>query len=512
MPGEFVLPARRRPSMQGAARFRFLNEVRDLDGRKGWNDPAAPKLWLYNLHYFDDLNARDAAARRKWHAALIDRWIAENPPGEGVGWEPFPTALRIVNWVKWTLAGGDLSRAALESLAVQARWLARRLETHLLGNHLFANAKALVFAGVFFEGAEADRWFARGLEILRREVPEQILADGGHFERSPMYHALILEDLLDLVNLARACAGDSGPPVCMPVREWEDAAVRMLAWLFAMCHPDGEIALFNDAAVGIAPSPRELNDYAARLGLLAPPGPRDGVTHLAESGYVRFQDKDVVALLDVAPLGPDYLPGHGHADTLAFELSIHGERLLVDTGTSQYGECPERLFQRGTAAHNTVVVDEADSSEVWKSFRVARRAHPFDLRIEESNESASVECAHDGYRRLPGRVVHRRRWIFGSGRLRVEDALEGRFGSAEACFLLHPSVPEASKDSIVPGSSFDCGSWRLPGGRPVRWRVEGGGARFERASYHPEFGMSLETVRLVVPFAGPRAAFEIEWG
>jgi uncharacterized heparinase superfamily protein len=118
----------------------------------------------------------------------------------------------------------------------------------------------------------------------------------------------------------------------------------------------------------------ELDAYAQRLGLFSGVSPRDGVTHLSESGYVRFQKEDVVALLDVAPLGPDYLPGHGHADTLSFEMSLNGRRVLVDTGTSRYDECPGRLFQRGTAAHNTVVVDDADSSEVWGSFRVAHRA------------------------------------------------------------------------------------------------------------------------------------------
>ena len=81
--------------------------------------------------------------------------------------------------------------------------LEKRIESHLLGNHLFANAKALVFAGTYFSGAEADRWLNRGISILEREIPEQILLDGGHFELSTMYHALIFEDLLDLCNLLK---------------------------------------------------------------------------------------------------------------------------------------------------------------------------------------------------------------------------------------------------------------------------------------------------------------------
>lgn len=143
--------------------------------------------------------------------------------------------------------------------------MSRRLEYHLLGNHLLANAKALVFAGLFFSGGQADSWLRKGLKLLRAQLPEQILADGGHFERSPMYHAIILEDLLDLVNLAETYGHGAA--------DWRTVVQRMLRWLNAMSHPDGGIAFFNDAAFGIAPTLAELADYARRLGVSLPPIP-----------------------------------------------------------------------------------------------------------------------------------------------------------------------------------------------------------------------------------------------
>jgi uncharacterized heparinase superfamily protein len=496
--------------MVGKARFRFLNEVRDLDGAASWNDPGTRRLWLYNLHYFDDLNAEGAGARREWHLALIRRWIAENPCAEGSGWEPYPTSLRIVNWIKWALGGGRLSEEAVRSLAIQARHLARNVEYHLLGNHLFANGKALVFAGLFFQGKEADGWRGQGLKILRKEVPEQVLEDGGHFERSPMYHSLVLEDLLDLVNLSWTFPGAFGGRAALPGM-WMEAAGRMLRWLRAMRHPDGEIVLFNDAAFGIAPSPATLEKYAARLGFDPVPDPGEGVTRLPGSGYVRVRSRESVVFLDAAPLGPDYLPGHGHADTLSFEWSLHGHRLLVDTGASLYDAGPERLHQRGTKAHNTVVVDGEDSSEVWCSFRVARRARPFGLSIAESDGIVEVACSHDGYRRLPGKVVHRRTWKIGSNRLRIEDALEGRFRIAWSRFLLHPAVAEASEAQGLLRSGMSEGEWALPSGRRVKWRVEIGEGRFEPATYHPEFGLEQDTVRLAVVFPHNRNAVELTW-
>ncbi|MEA3274703.1 MAG: heparinase II/III family protein [Pseudomonadota bacterium] len=180
--------------------FRFLNIEGELHGRESWNDTRRDKLWLYNLHYFDFLHSGEGDAGAQ--AGIIKRWIGDNPPVGGNGWEPYPLSLRIVNWTKWHLSGNALDGEAIHSLAVQARYLAKRLEWHLLGNHLFANAKALVFAGVFFEGEEADAWLGKGLRILGEQAPEQVLEDGGHFELSPMYHGIVLEDLLDLVNLA----------------------------------------------------------------------------------------------------------------------------------------------------------------------------------------------------------------------------------------------------------------------------------------------------------------------
>jgi len=497
-PGPWQSPAQRRQSQLGPESSRFLNETRSL--AEGWDNPAAPKLWRYNLHYFDDLNAEDAGSRLGWHVPLLTRWVAEHPPGAGnSGWEPYPTSLRIVNWIKWDRAGHPLPPDALHSLAVQARWLDARLEYHLLGNHLFANAKALVFAGSFFAGAEADHWRRRGLQILAREIPEQLLRDGGQFELSPMYQALALEDLLDLVNILLS----TGEPV---PNAWHATVAAMLDWLAAMSHPDGEIAFFNDAATGTAPSPAQLQHYAERLGYPARPAPEPGYQHLADSGYIRLAGNDAVALLDVARLGPDYLPGHAHADTLSFELSLHGRRCIVNSGTSVYGVGPERLRQRGTAAHNTVEIDGQNSSEVWSGFRVARRASPTGLAIDQQLGGWVVACSHDGYRWLAGRPRHRRRWTFGVHALAIADEVTGPFGRAVAAFHFHPEL------TPVPSADVGTGKLKRDDKVALRWQVSQGRAHLEPATWHPEFGLSLATHRLVVELVGNASEVTFSWG
>lgn len=506
--GAWQPPARRASSMRAADRFCFLNHEHSLPRAGGWNDPTLEKLWLYNLHYFDDLNATGAATRAPWHLALMQRWVAENPPTAGNGWEPYPTSLRMVNWVKWALAGHSLPAACMQSLAVQARWLAARMEWHLLGNHLFANAKALVFAGLFFEGPEARKWLATGLGVIAKQLPEQVLPDGGHFERSTMYHALFLEDLLDLVNAAAAWPGQID---AAHTAAWREAAGKMLEWLQGLLHPDGQIAFFNDAALGIAPEPAALREYAQRLGLEVRTQELPQtlcLRHWPSSGYVRLSSPQAVALLDVAAVGPDYLPGHAHADTLSFELSVAGQRVVVNGGTSCYGLGSARAHERSTRAHSTVEVARQDSSEVWSAFRVARRAYPFDFELTQNPDRVWVACSHDGYRRLPGNPVHRRGWSMDSDSLTVSDTVsdkpDGCGHRAVARFVLHPA---ARVTQAGPGE------WRvtLPRGREVGMKLEHGCGHLEPALYAPEFGKTVETQCVTVDLAGGRSVMRLSW-
>lgn len=470
-----------------------MNQSGHLD-ELGWDGLQREKLWRYNQHYFDDLNAQDAADRMAWHTSLMNDWVANNPPGQGNGWEPYPLSLRVVNWVKWALGGAALPPVAQHSLAVQVRWLTGRLEHHLLGNHLFANAKALVMAGLVFHGPEADAWLDKGLCILKREVREQMLSDGGHFERSTMYHALALEDMLDLVNATQCFANRLSPAQRRQVADWPQRASTLHDWLLTMCHPDGEISLFNDAAFDIAPSVAELDRYARRVLVGVAPKVPSPLVQLRESGYVRLVRGPAVALLDVAPVGPDYLPGHAHADTLSFELSVGTQRVLVNSGTSRYGSSAERLRQRGTAAHNTVVVNGQDSSEVWGGFRVARRAYPLGLNIQQSADANATEvrCSHNGYARLKGKPTHHRTWRLDAYGLTVTDRVEGPHQSAEARFHFHPAV------QVQIGPSQTEGSATLPDGTVMTWHLDRGQARLDAGTWHPRFGHVEPNVCLVV--------------
>jgi len=483
--------------MFGCDTFQFLNQTNSIKELADWNNDSLDKLWLYNLHYFDDLNAIDSGKRTEWHDSLIQKWIEENPPGYGNGWEPYPSSLRIVNWIKWSLSGGGLNQKFLHSLAIQVRCLNQNLEYHILGNHLFSNAKALIFAGLYFQGPEAEKWYKTGISIFNKELQEQVLSDGGNFELSPMYHAIFLEDLLDIVNIHQSFKKQSPHDIINKI-------THMFDWLRVMSHPDGEVSFFNDSAIGIAPNLIELEKYAERLTISLSKKVEDTV-HLQESGYIQVQEKDLFMLLDVACVGPSYIPGHAHADTLSFELSLFDKRVVVNSGISCYGSSAERLRQRGTHAHNTVVINGENSSEVWSGFRVARRAKPFDLNINKSKDRLQVSCSHDGYKRLKGSPVHTRKWEISSNQLIVNDVVTGNFQQAEARYHFHPDVTielnEVGKEGVV----------YLRNNNKVYFEVQSGSMCIIDSTYHPEFGLSEDNKCLVLNFDSNQSKLRFFW-
>jgi uncharacterized heparinase superfamily protein len=490
---------RRKQSLFEGGRARFLEVERNVQDPEDWCNERPGMLWLYNLHYFDDLMSPTDGdqERRNLQEQWMLRWILQNSQGSKPGWDPYPTALRLVNWVRASLEGFELSAAALDSMALQAQHLSKRLEYHLLANHLLADAKGLIFAGLFLQGAAADRWFKIGMRLAKKEIREQILADGGHYERSPMYNGVIHEDLLDLIQILQVY--DRRVP-----KKWLKKAQEMGAWSRTMLHPDMDIPFFNDAAFGIAASYENRLAYATELGIEAPLEPQDGIHALKASGYYRLQQGDFVVIADAAEVGPKYQPGHAHADTLSFEMSWRGQRVFVNTGTSRYGKGKQRDYERSTAAHNTVCLNDLDSSEVWGGFRVARRAKVFNIETtdRESTEvipSIRLTASHDGYAKLPGKPIHQRSWAVGPEHVVVEDLIESEdtWDTAVASLQLAPGV----RAERISSTQYEL---EIPGAGGLVVVAEGGTIAIEDSKYSHHFGMMEDTRTLRIKMKGEK--------
>lgn len=402
--------------------FSFLNNRQHLGWLPSWDCDHLPKLWQYNLHYFEFLWILKYEQAKQ----LVLDWIFNHQlaPGQ-VGWQPYPTSLRLINWCSVFFgkyrqeiqADEDFLNKLWASVYIQAEWLWKHLETHLLGNHLFENVAALAFAGSCFPGPAAANWLRVGMSILTREIHAQILEDGMHFELSPMYHCRITYLLAMLYSTGNERIVDL---VSKPLKKTIEA-------LGCTTCPDGQIALLNDSAFAIYNGPRQLESYVKELfggdnrNIQGAAGPFS----LPEAGYYGYKDgAGTYVICDAGPIGPAYIPGHAHADMFSFELSLNGFRVIVDSGVCDYEPGSMRQYCRSTRAHNTVEIDGQDQCEMWGVFRVGRRGHPKDVNWKAFNDGFHLSGWHDGYKRLKGKPIHRRDFYwFNSGRLTIKDRI-----------------------------------------------------------------------------------------
>jgi uncharacterized heparinase superfamily protein len=376
-----------------------------------WHDAAIPRLQRFHLHYFDYATAAGAAAFQQWARS----WMRGNERLRGDGWHPYTVSRRVVNWLH---AAGvfdldpEFRRELLRSTYAQLRFLARNLERDVRGNHLIANLRALVCGAVCFAGEEPRRWRDAAMRLLEAEVAEQVLPDGGHFERNPGYHVAVLRDLDDVARWLGA-----GAPAWL-----RDAIARMVAFRDAIVTPAGTPPLLKDTTLdGTAPLP----------------APRtDGVAFLRDSGFVVIRERGDYAIVDAGAPCPEYLPAHAHADLFSYELWLGGKPFVVDSGVFTYEAGEWRDFFRSTRAHNTVEVASENPTEVWAAFRAARRAMPFDVRVGRDGDAVVIEGSHGGYRRLRVPVTHRRKFVWSPDALTITDELTGR-GATAAVSRIH---------------------------------------------------------------------------
>ena len=432
--------------------FNFYGETGNIL-EIGWWGGEKDKLWRFNQHYFNDLNSTESYKRTDWHKDLIQDWIKHNHSKYSIGLDAYPMSLRIVNWIKWDLRKRNLNSEAIKSLFAQGRFLEKSLEFHILGNHLFANAKALIFLGCYFDELISYRWLSKGIKIAYRELNNQILNDGGNYELSPMYHCIFLKDSLDILNILKSFDFEAEE-----VKEAKENLIKliefkipkMINWINIMTFDKSKVTNFNDSASNIGPSPQDLMSYASKLDFNLDNiiGDKEiGFQHLKDSGYISVQREDIKMIIDVAKLGPDYLLAHGHADTLSFELSKQHKNIFVNSGTSCYGVSNRRLFERSSRAHNTVELNNTSSSQVWSSFRVANRAYPRNLKINENTDHLTIECSHDGYRKILNRnLIHTRLWDMNKGRIVIKDEIKGKYKSAVARFIVDPNALIENRD------------------------------------------------------------------
>jgi len=403
--------------------FTFLNVSKKFNnGIIDWNYNEFGKLWTYNLTYFDFLNQKNISIEAG--KELIEDFI-KNKENLKDALEPYPISLRGINWVKF-LAGNQIEEVSInESLFEQFQILSKNLEYHLLGNHLLENGYSLFFGAIYFRN---EKLLKKASKILKRELNEQVLNDGAHFELSPMYHQILLYRLLDCINLINLNKWESA---LYFKSFFEEKAELMLSWLQMITFSNGDIPMVNDSTYGIAPSSEEIFNYADKLNL------KYSNLELKNSGYRMFKNNEFELFVDVGNVGANYQPAHVHSDTFNFLFNKKSKPIFVDVGVSTYEKNQLRNKQRSTESHNTVKLNKINQTGVWGGFRVANRAEI--IKIDESENH--VSATHNGYENIG--VLHTRGFKMYENKINITDSFVKK-GNKEiskiAYFHLHPSL------------------------------------------------------------------------
>jgi uncharacterized heparinase superfamily protein len=522
-PGDFLTPFDGPPyatpwpadSQAGQAmlsgEFRFsgetIREPRPLSRPTG-----ATAAWREGIDRFDWLNDLRAAGAPGAQAAAVEltrRWLGENLRYREDTWRADILAARLRNLLlnSGYLVGGSngagedagFKALLMGSLYRQAAHLGRALPDGLYGAALLEAVIALMLSGLMLPRGE--KLLVKGRKIFGRELPRQLLADGGHVERSPqrMLELLIrLIDLRDVFTAARRPLPDS----LQITIETMASVVLMLA------HGDGQLARFNDTA---ALDPRLVEAALRRAG-----GRLRPLNQLPLTGFQRMECARTVALVDCGAPPRHGLDYHAHAGTLAIELSIDGDPLIVNCGAHPWSREWQQV-QRTSAAHSTMIVDNVNSSMLlppkkaigggMKMGGIALKPDIVTSRREETNGQIWLDLSHNGYEEGFGLIHRRRLYLSANGEdFMGEDHLIGKGGNSFALrFHLHPGV----QVSIT--QNGQAALMKLAKGSFWRMRVQGGELALAESAAIGIGGRVRRTQQLVIMGAIESDRTEVKW-
>lgn len=480
-------------SSDATLKLTFLNCSKTFSIDKiGWlsgDYPEAPeKLWLYNLNYFLWLFDGQTESFSALNLAAILDWIAKNDSSRSESWEPYPLSIRLRSWIRWCQQHPSLPESTAdciwESIANQCDRLWVDLETHNQANHLLMNLCALFSSTVSLIDwlEEPFENYAQRLQYclaeLNKEIRQQLFADGGHYERSPMYHCEILEAIIEIkkasrilsdqtvLNHALSSSAKRLSELC------DDRIPLMRDWLSVMTHPDGKVAQFNDCA---------MIDGLQRQKKVERP-----INYLLEdSGYfVRFAEDNYFVIACGEP-SPPFQPGHSHCDILSYELSLGGRRCIVDTGCGSYQNEAIRADCRSSAAHNIPLIENTDQSDIWGNFRIGKRAKVTHRAFDPENGFLELEFVDQYEQRF------RREVIFAANSIKIRDRMFNRRITGTFCSIIHLAPEVLIQPEKEPGCTcYSIGDKEFSLHTSAKLRID-------RYVWYPQFGTSKNAEKLI---------------
>lgn len=437
---------------------------------KNWNCDTHDKLWVYNLFYFDFLFEKKFINRKKISLEIIYKWIKISyKKDDHTMWDPYPTSIRLINLIKFSLFNKINSKILNESIFNHINHLEKNLEFRLKANHLLTNLIS-INCGKLFLGID-DFYYKK---LLKNEIDIQF-QKYIHYEKTPSYHNLLVEQLIIYSLVKRICKNKVEKKFLIFIE-------KLISTSKNLSHPDDKLAFFNDTNY-------ESLDYKHLKFLFEKNFKKTlYLKDQMQKSYPSLQNKNIFLITKCCGPEPKFNPGHSHADSLSFEISVKGKRLLINKGVSTYEKNSLRILQRSTESHNTVKIDDKNSSEVWSSFRVGKKSQVFDIKINKINNC--ISAYHNGYSSFFKKISHIRTWRLRGNSLSIDDKILGNFKKFQIFFHFYPNVNISKKDNQI---HFQQGE--------VKGIITFSNAKLlsiKNSFYYPKFGIQKRIKSLIV--------------
>ncbi|MEO0872070.1 MAG: heparinase II/III family protein [Pseudomonadota bacterium] len=346
--------------------------------------------WLYDLAASAPREACTDVAER-----IATGWLNahSSPPKRATksgAWDVEIAGLRLMAWLVHApiLISGNqstLRRDLLNAVVETATWLDRKALDSGAGLGQMVGWAAVTAAGLLLPEGKPRRLY--GQAALIRSLGDLVAEDGGVLARCPAAQMQAIATLTDLIACYEAVEIEA-PEALFVMRE------LLVPPLLALRHGDGALGSWQgQGAIGA--------DKVAAL--LASTGIRTRpLNEPLHWGFQRLRGGKTVVQFDAAPPPRPRHARTGCASTLAFEMSDGPSRLVVNCGGASLagGQVPAHIGGglRATAAHSTLVLDNANSTAVLLHGKLGKGVEMVEVeRRTLAKRATRVEASHDGY-------------------------------------------------------------------------------------------------------------------
>lgn len=461
----------------------------DIDSRDTAKNGHVKDVWGKNRHQHLTLLAlayslSDDERYAKEVNEQLSNWVDQNPVMRGINWtSSLELGIRLISWV-W------IERLLRKSkfydnlfgdnglLWISVYWHQLLIRKHYsvgssANNHLIGEATGLFLSTEvwhFHDKVKAWNHWAR--KILEKQIKEQTYESGVNREQAFSYHIFSLEFLLlaaieaerfgnrfsqdyyDLLQKAvevipqltdyggnRPRYGDSDDGIAIKLSPKESSP---LDWIYnigaSWLNTNIPVSMSGEGLIcaNLLLSGLTLQD--SNIKNFNPPHSSEAFkdTGLFVLSSNRNKPSEIFCLVKAGELGYKSIAAHGHADSLSFTLSLGGVPILIDPGTYVYDHMEPywRKYFRSTQAHNTIEIDKKDQSVSKGLFLWTRKANTEVILWHPTPDGGIIIAQHDGYKRLKGRPIHKRRFEINNNKININDQILGT-GNHQLDFRLH---------------------------------------------------------------------------